>query len=272
MKILPVASLVVFLFSGWLLIDQKDTGVLSAKGAFGKGEQLTYRVKFGIFTVGKATTRIDNRIYNINSQPCFKVEGVGQTSDWVSILKPVKDVFGAYLDTTSLQTQVSYRKLQEGDYRLDELATFNHKERKVQVKVMNRETGVYENPKEYTIPENAKDIIGGFMLLRQIDFAKIKRNDTVTISGFFEDQSYFLHVMYKGKDVVSTKIGRIPCHKLVPVMPDNKLFDGENSITVWISDDKNRIPVKMQARMFVGHTGMELEEFRGLKNQLKVLM
>lgn len=239
---------------------------------FGKGEQLIYRVKFGWFTVGTATTQIDQSLHNVNEQPCYKVEGIGQTADWVSIIKPVKDVFGAYLDTTTLSTQLSYRRLQEGDYRYDELAAFNHKTHKVEVKVKNKETGVYEQPKQYSIPENAKDIIGGFMLLRQINFRKIQRNDTLTISGFFEDKSYYLKVMYKGKDIVNTKLGRIPCHKLVPVMPDNKLFDGENSITVWISDDANKIPVKMQAKMFVGHTGMELEEFRGLRNQLRVLV
>jgi hypothetical protein len=55
-------------------------------------------------------------------------------------------------------------------------------------------------------------------------------------------------------------------------MPDNKLFDGENSITCWLSDDANKIPVKIQAKMFIGHTGLELEAFRGLRNQLKIAM
>lgn len=257
--------------SGFIAIPRQR----SAKkpfSSFGKGEQLKYRVKFGFFTVGSATTVIDQKIHTINAQPCYKVEGTGETADWVSIISPVKDVFGAYLDTLTLSTQVAYRKLQEGDYRLDELSTFNHKTRKVEVKVRDRETGIYGEPKEFDIPENAKDLIGGFMLLRQIDFTNLHRNDTVTISGFFEDKSYFLKVMYKGRDVVHTKLGRIPCHKLVPVMPDNKLFDGENSITVWISDDGNKIPVRMQAKMFVGHTGMELEGFRGLRNQLKILI
>lgn len=54
-------------------------------------------------------------------------------------------------------------------------------------------------------------------------------------------------------------------------MPDNKLFDGENSVTCWISDDGNRIPVKIQAKMFIGSTGIELTGIRGLRNQLRVL-
>jgi hypothetical protein len=260
----------------WLAMDLYPSAdrpdPLIYQPSFGRGEQLTYRAKFGWFTVGSATTTIDRSIHYVNQQPCFKVEGAGETSSWVSVIAPVKDVFGAYLDTTHLSTQVAYRKLQEGDYRYDEVLTFDHKKRKVHVKARKKETDQYGEAKQYDIPENARDLIGGFMQLRQIDFRKIRKNDTLTIAGFFEDQSYFLKIMYKGHDVVQTKLGRIPCHKLVPVMPDNKLFDGENSITVWISDDKNQVPVKMQAKMFVGHTGLELEGFRGLRNQLRILM
>ena len=109
------------------------------------------------------------------------------------------------------------------------------------------------------------------MLLRVIDFKKLRLGDTLSILGFFEDASYTLKVMYTGKETITTDIGRIPCHKLVPIMPDNKLFDGENSITAWISDDGNKIPVKIQAKMFIGSTGIELIGFRGLRNQLRLV-
>lgn len=114
-------------------------------------------------------------------------------------------------------------------------------------------------------------MVAGFLYLRVIDLKKRKVGDTLTVSGFFEDTAYNLKIMYKGKENVSTKIGNILCYKLVPVMPDNKLFDGENSITCWISDDENRIPVKIQAKMFIGSTGIELVGFKGLRNQLKII-
>ncbi len=239
--------------------------------SFGKGEQLEYKVSFGFFTVGKAVTRIDPKVFTINSQPCYKIDAVGETSDWISWVTNVDDTWGAYIDTATLSTQVSYRKIREGRYRMDELSNFNHDSRKVVVKRMNKETGIYEEQAQYDIPKNAKDLVGGFMLLRQIDFAKLNKGDTVTISGFFEDTSYYLKIMYKGKETIHTKVGKIPCNIMVPIMPDNKLFDGENSITVWISDDGNKIPVKIQAKMFIGHTGLELVSFRGLRNQIKIL-
>lgn len=264
--------LLVVLASGFVASRQgKLPYMVSHPTSFGKGEQLEYKVNFGFFTVGKAITRIDGKVHNINSQPCYKIDAIGETSDWISWVTDVNDNWGAYIDTTTMSTQVSYRKIREGRYRLDELSNFDHDSHKVVVKVMNKETGVYEEKNRYDIPHNAKDLVGGFMLLRQIDFARLNKGDTVTISGFFEDTSYYLKVVYKGKETINTKVGKIPCNVMIPLMPDNKLFDGENSITVWISDDGNKIPVKIQAKMFIGHTGLELVSFKGLRNQIRII-
>ena len=51
-------------------------------------------------------------------------------------------------------------------------------------------------------------------------------------------------------------------------MPENKVFDGENSVTAYFSDDKNRIPVKINAEMFIGSAGVELIGYAGLRNPL----
>ncbi len=239
--------------------------------SFGPGEEITYRVNFGIFTVGSAVTKVDKRVFNINARPCYKVDAFGATSGMVSWITKVDDQWGAYIDTTALVTHVSYRKIKEGRYRKDELTTYDHANDKAEVKVKDKETGVYGEAKVYDTPDNVRDLVGGFLYLRVIEFSKLHKGDTVTIAGFFEDTSYKLDIIYEGREVIETKVGRIPCLKLVPIMPDNKLFDGENSITCWISDDGNKIPVKIQAKMFIGSTGIEMTGFRGLRNQLRIL-
>ena len=167
-------------------------------------------------------------------------------------------------------THQSYRKLREGKYTRDEQVTFDHSNKKAEVKVKNKDTGATES-KFYDVPANAKDRVAGFMYLRIVDFKKIAIGDTINISGFLEDASYNLQIIYQGKEVISTKIGKIQCLRLRPVMPKNSMFDGENSVLCWLSDDLNKIPVRLQAKMFIGNTGLELIRFRGLRNQLKVI-
>ena len=47
---------------------------------------------------------------------------------------------------------------------------------------------------------------------------------------------------------------------------ENSIFDGEDAILAWISDDENKIPLKVEAEMFIGHAGIELAEYSGLRN------
>jgi hypothetical protein len=138
------------------------------------------------------------------------------------------------------------------------------------VQIADKKTGVFGEPKVYTTPDQVRDVVAGFMYLRVIDFSKYKKTDTLTVSGFFEDKAYSFKIIYFGIEAVKVDLGKIACYKLVPIMPDNQLFRGENSVTAWISADKNQIPVKVEAKMFVGHAVTELVGFKGLKNQFKV--
>ncbi|MBY0434976.1 MAG: DUF3108 domain-containing protein [Cyclobacteriaceae bacterium] len=257
--------LVIAALSNFLSSNQKDVPV-TRNISYSAGEELEYRVHLAFFTVGRGITRIDNKFHQINSRTCYKIDAFGKTSDWISWVAKFDDNWGAYIDTATQSTHVAYRKLKEGTYRRDELVYFDQEKNKAEVKVKNAETGVYEDPKVYDVPKNAKDLVGGFMFLRLIDFSRVNKGDTLTISGFLENASYNLRIIYMGKEVVNTKVGKIQCLRIRPIMPANSLFDGENSIACWISDDLNKIPIKVQAKMFIGSAGLELVSFRGLRN------
>ncbi len=270
MKKLVIGLALVIALCSFLVNRQQDIPV-TKNISYGAGEELEYRVNLAFFTVGKAITRVDKKYHKVNARTCYKVDAYGETSDWISWVAKVDDNWGAFIDTASLTTQVSYRKLKEGRYRRDELINFDQQSNKVEVRVKNRETGVYDEPKVYDVPKNSKDLVAGFLFLRIVDFSKIPKGDTISISGFFEDAFYHLKIIYTGKEILNTKVGKIQCLRLRPIMPDNAMFDGENSILCWVSDDLNRIPVKLQAKMFIGSTGLELTSFRGLRNQLKIV-
>jgi hypothetical protein len=175
------------------------------------------------------------------------------------------------VDTSELLTHESYRRLSEGTYRLNELIVYDHNRDIAAVSVADKKTGKYGDPKIYHTPDKVRDIVAGFMYLRIIDFSRYKVKDTIAVSGFFEDKSYNFKIIYHGKETIKTELGKIPCYKLVPIMPDNQLFRGENSVTAWISADGNQVPIKVDAKMFIGHAGTEITSFRGLKNQFVVV-
>lgn len=235
------------------------------------GEHLDYRMYLGFFTVGKGVTTVDKNYYTKNSRPCFKVDAFMETLGIATWISKVNDQWGAYIDTSELITHESYRRLSEGRYRLNEVITYDHEKTQAVVTSDKGENNNKPKPKIYPIPQKVRDIVAGFMYLRIIDFSKYKIKDTLTVSGFFEDQSYKFKIIYYGKENVETDLGKIPCYKLIPIMPDNQIFRGENSITAWLSADGNQVPVKVDAKMFIGHAGTELVSFRGLKKQFKIV-
>ena len=235
------------------------------------GEKLDYRMYMGFFTVGKGTTMVDRNYHLKNNKSCYKVDAYMETLGMATWISKVHDNWGAFIDTSDLITHESYRKLSEGPYRLNELIKYDHAKDEASVQVADKKTGVFGEPKVYATPDQVRDVVAGFMYLRVIDFSKYKVKDTLTVSGFFEDKAYSFKIIYFGKEIVKTDLGKIPCHKLVPIMPDNQLFRGENSVTAWISADDNQVPIKVDARMFIGHAGTELVGFRGLKNQFQVV-
>lgn len=258
---------VVLLCCGFVSESQEEVYPFVRNESFKKGEVIEFKMTYGFFTVGKGSARIDNQYHKINDRYCFKVDVAGKTVGMVDWVADIDDKWGAYIDTAALIPHQFYRKIREGRYKKDEWTNFDQKNQKIEVKSTAKD-GKMKEPKYYDAPEHVRDMIGGFLYLRIMDFSKLQKNDTITVAGFFEDEFYKLKIIYRGKETVKLKIGKVRALVFTPLMPKNKLFDGENSITAYFSDDKNRIPLKIDAKMFVGSAGVELTGYSGLKNPL----
>ena len=263
---------ITFLFlAGFSSGSRNDVYMPVPNESFARGETLHFKMTYGIFTVGRGSASISPTYYKLNDRDCFKVDVYGKTVGMVDWVADVDDQWGAYIDTAALVPHMFYRKIREGRYRKDEQTYFDHEHRKISVKVADKKTGKFKEPQIYDAPAHVRDMIGGFLYLRTMDFTNLKASDTVVVKGFFEDEFYALRIVYKGKKTIKTKLGKIRTLVFKPVMPKNQLFDGENSITAYFSDDKNRIPVKIDAEMFIGSAGVELTDYSGLRNQLNIV-
>jgi hypothetical protein len=258
------------ILAGFVSGTESNTYAPVTNESFSRGETLHFKMTYGIFTVGKGMTHVDSERYLVNDRDCYKVDVFGKTVGLVNWVKDVDDQWGALIDTAALVPHKFYRKISEGNYRKYEETYFDHEQGKIRVKVADKKTGELKEPKVYDAPAQVRDMIGGFLYLRTMDFSNLNINDTIEVTGFFEDEFYRLPIVYKGKKTIRTKIGRIRSLVFKPMMPKNKLFDGKNSITAYFSDDKNRIPVKIEAKMFIGNAGVELTDYSGLRNPLNV--
>ncbi|MFA0963699.1 DUF3108 domain-containing protein [Roseivirga sp. BDSF3-8] len=264
--------LFLYLFSASIFASGDDSKVVDSQFVVNKGEKLEYKVSFGFLTVGEATMKVREKTYRVQDAGCYKVDIFGKTSGAVGWVTRVNDHWGAYIDKESYQPYISYRNIEEGRYRKNELVRFYHESGKVEAKEVNQKTGEYKEPTIYDARgKQLFDMIGGYMHLRSIDFDSYEIGDTIKVDAFFEDTIYDFRIIYQGKDVVKTKVGSVRAFKLVPIMPDNKLFDGENAIATWFSDDQNKIPLKVKADMFVGSVTVDLVDHQNLTSPLALV-
>ena len=253
-------------FSYQSIIDSNQD-LLNTQKVYGPEEILEYRLHYGFITAGEARIEMHPQLYNVNNKVCYKATIFGRSTGAFGVAMKINDTWGTYIDTVSRIPQRNYRDLTEGGYRLKEYVQFDHKAKKASVERSGAD-GVKEEFK-YDIPSYVQDLVSGAYYLRTVDFNKLKVGETVSVPAFFDDQVYQFTVKYQGKDRIKSEFGKINAIRLSPVMPENEVFDGGEAISVWISDDQNKIPIRMEATMFVGKVAVDLKHYQGLKNPIR---
>lgn len=225
--------------------------------SFKAGENYDYKVKYGFFIIGAANVDVDDKIYNLNGRPCYKVNVLGKTAGITDMFK-VRNTYRSYIDTTAFIPHKFIYSARENSYKRDQILNFNHSKNEL-VKIEKEESKIFN------VPDNIQDVISGYYFLRTIDFSKFAVGQTVSSPLFFDEDLYNMKIKYAGKGIVHTKFGKIRVLKLNPILPKNNLFKGDNAIRIWVSDDKNRVPIKMEIDLSIGTIDMEIKSYQGQK-------
>ncbi|MBG8552856.1 DUF3108 domain-containing protein [Hymenobacter sp. BT594] len=262
----PVA---VLLASALLSARPESTQRAIPNNSFAKGETMYYKVHYGLVNAADATIELSDELHRVNERPCYRATVTGRTTGSFDFFLRVRDTWRSYIDTTSILPQKFFRNIEEGNYRKKETVDFDH-ERDVAV-VETRKRDREPRHGTYKVPDNIQDLVSGFYFLRTINYDQRRIGEIIRVKGFFDDEVFDMDVIYRGRETVSTKVGSIRAIKLVPRMPKNKLFSGENAVTVYLSDDRNKIPVLIQAELFVGAVKVDMYKYQGLKNKLSLV-
>lgn len=228
---------------------------------FHRGEHLEYLVHLGPFNAGIGIIDLDEKLYLVNNRPCYKVDVYGKSIAALEAVTKIRDFWRSYIDTASIHPHKFYRNINEGDYHKEETVWFNSLQKTAEIK---DEKG----KRKFNVPEYVQDLVSGFYYVRTLPFEKYKPGDIITIPGTLETDVYELKVEFLGKQEAQCPLGKMECYVLSPIMPENQIFKGKRPIKVFISADKNRIPIRIQADMFVGQVETELIKHQNLRHPL----
>ncbi|MDX1903001.1 MAG: DUF3108 domain-containing protein [Thermonemataceae bacterium] len=239
--------------------QKKEPYRVLSQNNFGKGEHLEYLVHYGFLNAGIASVDVDNKLYLVNKRPCYRIDVYGKSTGSLEAVTKIRDFWRSYVDTASIQTQKFYRNLLEGDYTKEETTNFYPIEQTAQIK---DERG----QRNFNTPAYVQDLVSGFYFLRTINFEKYKKGDIISVPGVLETDTYDLKIEFLGEEEAKCLLGKTKCYVLSPFVPENKLFRGKRPVKVFISADKNRIPIRMQAEFVIGKVEVELKNYKNMKH------
>ncbi|EAZ81097.1 hypothetical protein ALPR1_18713 [Algoriphagus machipongonensis] len=234
--------------------------------AFTFGEELNFEVSYGWLNLADAKLQINKKPHTQNNRPHYKIDVYGKTKGAATIFGKVNDNWGTYLDTTDIYPSLSYRHIEEGKYRKHEKVYFDQVNYTALVELFEKDNKTLKSVKEYKLVSKVQDIVSGFYYLRTLDLEKLKPGDIVFIPGFFDKERYNIKLIYEGTESLETEIGEKDTYIFSPEVPKNKLFRGDYPVKVWVTQDQNKIPVKIKANLFLGSLNFDIVNAKGLRN------
>lgn len=227
------------------------------------GEYLEFQLSYGWFTVGKANLKVADSFKEVEEKDCYKVEINGKTAGILGAFSKVNDHWGAYVEKDELLPLISYSDLQEGKYQREEYIVFDQEQGTITVDMTKRNK---KRPRKvYDVDGDIHDLLSGYMNLRSVNYSSLKDGDTVRFRTFYDEEFYNFGFVFDGKELVDTEVGELFAYRIIPLMPENKIFPGKNPITAWISADANQLPLLVKANMFFGTAYVELTNYKNIK-------
>lgn len=234
------------------------------ENAYASGEWFKFRIHYGIINAGYATLELKET--TLSGKKMYHAVGKGWTTGMSRFFFKVDDTYESYFDKGTGVPVQFVRKIYEGGYERHQLGYFNQSAKSVLVKDVLRKR---ENT--YVIPSPSYDVVSMFYHLRNHpDIDNLKVNESLTMDMFFDDETIKFKLKFVGREDISTKFGTVPTMVFKPLVQSGRVFKEQESLTVWISEDDNKIPVRIKANLAVGSLKADLDGYRGLKHSFKV--
>jgi len=256
-----IAALSLVLLSFPLKAGDEFCGIRNT--TFQAGEILTFKVFYNLAPVyvaaGEATFTIN--LEKLINKPVYHIVGDGKTYNFYDNFFKVRDKYETFIDTATLQPLKFIRNVYEGGYKKYENVTFNQA---ANTAVTN--DGVFK------VPNCVQDVVSAIYYSRNIDFNKYKEDDKIPFSMFLDNETYNLYLRYLGKETIKTKYGKFRAIKFKPLLIKGTIFEGGEKMIVWVSDDANRIPLRIESPISVGSIKVDMMNYRNPKYPLSALI
>lgn len=248
----------LFSFAQQINCDFKDH-------AFKDGETISYEIfyNWGMIWVGAGEANFSSQYHEHNKNTYFKFIGTGFTYPKYDWFYKVRDRFESICDTNDLKPIRFVRDTKEGATLNYSDNVFNWKSNKAYSFTRTKSNGIRKD--STLLSPCTFDVLSMIYFARNIDFSSYKVKSKIPISLYLENEVYSLYIEYLGKEKLKTDMGEFNCIKFHPLLVEGTIFKAGDDMTVWVTDDKNHIPVYVETPVIVGMIKAKLKSYSGIK-------
>lgn len=243
-----------------------QSGFTQKKSAFQEGEWFKFKMSYsGWLKAGNATLEVKST--QLNSKEVYHVVGKGWTTGAIKWFFKVKDRYESYFDKTTGLPYKFIRDIDEGGHTKNLEIEFDQPARKAHVNNKKHKTKA-----TYATEKDVQDMVSAFYYLRNnYDTNNIKDGDEVKLNMFFDEENYEFKLKFLGRETIKTEFGKINTLIFRPYVMAGRVFKEQESLTLWVSADENKIPLRIKADLAVGSLRADLEAYKGLKHPFPII-
>lgn len=255
--------LIIILFSFTISLTAGDNFCGIRNNSFRAGESLSLMVFYnalGLY-INAGTANLTVTTERLFNKPVYHIIGTGSTNSKYDWIFKVRDRYETYIDTGTLQPYKFIRNVDEGGFKKYENITFNQG-----ANTAITTQGVYK------VPTCIQDIIGAVYYARNIDFNNYKPGDKIPFNMFLDNEVYNMYIRYEGRETIKTRYGKFRAIKFKPLLLKGSIFEGGERMTVYVSDDGNKIPLRIESPLLVGSVKVDMMSYDNLRYPLSSLI
>lgn len=268
-KLLTYLSILLFLI-GTAFINRKGPSpcseVKESKHAFGAGEELTYKLYYNWGFVWLPAGEVKFRVNGHQSGWHFEADGYTYGSyEW---FYKVRDRYESVVDSANFLPIWSVRDIEEGGYKLYDELNYDHAGGKVES--LRGKTKSEAKKAEYSIEPCVQDILTVMYKMRNIEVSGMSYGEELPVDFFLDKNTYSVNMRYKSDEnrLKVKGLGRFDAYVFSPELIGGDVFQEGTEMDIYVSKDKNKIPLLVESPLKVGSVKAVLKSYSNLKHEL----
>ncbi|MGC9342388.1 MAG: DUF3108 domain-containing protein [Bacteroidales bacterium] len=242
-----------FLISIFFLLMTVVASSQESQNRFVSGERLRFVIHYGPIDGGYVDAELNKVLFE--GKEVYHSKMLAKTIGLADKLYKVRDEYQAWFDPLTLLPYKSIRDINEGRYTKYNVVRYFHSD----LYVVNIDQDTFE------VSPDIRDMVSVFHYIRNKDFDNMQYDEVIKVNTFFDNELFPFDMRYRGTEEVKTRLGTFDCIKLVPYVEPGRIFNSEDDMTIWLSNDRNRVPIRVRFDLKVGSVKCDLVEYSGLK-------